>query len=180
MRPREYIIKCHYNEVQAVQKLSYLGKQVKMLSTPLHLHRAQSLQSSLTYVILTSCSERPWEEDSNVPLVEKGKLRVREKKGFDGWKLGLKHRTESRLSSFPIQGGSEKARGVAKREKGFPGRERTRGKAPKGNLGCIIEAQAGIKIAGRNINNLRYADDTTLMAKSKKTTEPLDENERGE
>ena len=29
------------------------------------------------------------------------------------------------------------------------------------------EAQAGIKIAGRNINNLRYADDTTLMAKSK-------------
>ena len=30
------------------------------------------------------------------------------------------------------------------------------------------EAQAGIKIAGRNINNLRYADDTTLMAESKK------------
>ena len=29
------------------------------------------------------------------------------------------------------------------------------------------EAQAGIKIAGRNINNLRYVDDTTLMAKSK-------------
>ena len=29
------------------------------------------------------------------------------------------------------------------------------------------EAQAGIKIAGRNINNLRYADDTTLMAKGK-------------
>ena len=29
------------------------------------------------------------------------------------------------------------------------------------------EAQAGIKIAGRNINNLRYADDTTLMAESK-------------
>ena len=28
------------------------------------------------------------------------------------------------------------------------------------------ESQAGIKIAGRNINNLRYADDTTLMAKS--------------
>ena len=28
------------------------------------------------------------------------------------------------------------------------------------------EAQAGIKIAGRNINNLRYADDTTLMAES--------------
>ena len=31
----------------------------------------------------------------------------------------------------------------------------------------LNEAQAGIKIAGRNINNLRYADDTTLMAKSK-------------
>ena len=31
----------------------------------------------------------------------------------------------------------------------------------------LDEAQAGIKIAGRNINNLRYADDTTLMAKSK-------------
>ena len=29
------------------------------------------------------------------------------------------------------------------------------------------EAQAGIKIAGRNINNLRYADDTTLMAENK-------------
>ena len=31
----------------------------------------------------------------------------------------------------------------------------------------LHEAQAGIKIAGRNINNLRYADNTTLMAKSK-------------
>ena len=31
----------------------------------------------------------------------------------------------------------------------------------------LYEAQAGIKIAGRNINNLRYADCTTLMAKSK-------------
>ena len=31
----------------------------------------------------------------------------------------------------------------------------------------LDEAQAGIKIAGRNINNLRYADDTTLMAESK-------------
>ena len=38
-------------------------------------------------------------------------------------------------------------------------------------------AQAGIKIARRNINNLRYADDTTLMAESE---EPLDESERGE
>ena len=31
----------------------------------------------------------------------------------------------------------------------------------------LEEAQAGIKICGRNINNLRYADDTTLMAESK-------------
>jgi len=31
----------------------------------------------------------------------------------------------------------------------------------------LDEAQAGMKIAGRNINNLRYADDTTLMAESK-------------
>ena len=31
----------------------------------------------------------------------------------------------------------------------------------------LEEAQAGIKIAGRNINNLRYSDDTTLMAESK-------------
>ena len=33
--------------------------------------------------------------------------------------------------------------------------------------GRLDEAQAGIKIAGRNISNLRYADDTTLMAESK-------------
>ena len=44
----------------------------------------------------------------------------------------------------------------------------------------LEEAQAGIKIAGRNINNLRYADDTTLMAESKKQLESLDEGERGE
>ena len=42
------------------------------------------------------------------------------------------------------------------------------------------EAQAGIKIAGRNINNLRYADDTTLMAESEEKLEPLDESERRE
>ena len=41
----------------------------------------------------------------------------------------------------------------------------------------LEEAQAGIKIAGRNINNLRYADDTTLMAESE---EPVDKSERGE
>ena len=34
----------------------------------------------------------------------------------------------------------------------------------------LEEAQAGIKIAGRNINNLRYADDTTLMAESEELT----------
>ena len=42
------------------------------------------------------------------------------------------------------------------------------------------EAQAGIKIAGRNINNLRFADDTTLMAESEEERKPLDESERGE
>ena len=42
----------------------------------------------------------------------------------------------------------------------------------------LDEAQAGIKIAGRNINNLRYADDTTLMAESEVTKESLDESER--
>ena len=45
----------------------------------------------------------------------------------------------------------------------------------------LDEAQAGIKISGRNINNLRYADVTTLMAKKRRRTkEPLDESERGE
>ena len=45
----------------------------------------------------------------------------------------------------------------------------------------LDESQAGIKIAGRNINNLRYADDITLMAESEETLkEPLDEGERGE
>ena len=37
----------------------------------------------------------------------------------------------------------------------------------------LAEAQAGIKIAGRNINNLRYADDTTLMAESKEELKSL-------
>jgi len=46
----------------------------------------------------------------------------------------------------------------------------------------LEEAQAGIKISGRNINNLRYADDTTLMAESKDELKsaPLDESERGQ
>ena len=46
----------------------------------------------------------------------------------------------------------------------------------------LDEAQAGIKIARRNINNLRYADDTTLIAESKEDlkSEPVDESERGE
>ena len=44
----------------------------------------------------------------------------------------------------------------------------------------LDKAQAGIKIAGININNLRYADDTTLMAKGRgNEKEPLDEDERG-
>ena len=47
----------------------------------------------------------------------------------------------------------------------------------------LEEAQAGIKIAGRNINNLRYADDTTLMAESKEELKGLlmkvkEENEK--
>ena len=44
----------------------------------------------------------------------------------------------------------------------------------------LDEAQAGIKIARRNINNLRYADDTTLMAESEEKLKSLDENEKGE
>ena len=45
----------------------------------------------------------------------------------------------------------------------------------------LDEAQAGIKIAGRNINNLRYADDTKPYGrKQRRTKEPLDESERGE
>ena len=50
------------------------------------------------------------------------------------------------------------------------------------NVG-LDEAQAGIKIAGRNINNLRYADDTTLMAESEEELKSLlmtvkEENEK--
>ena len=52
----------------------------------------------------------------------------------------------------------------------------------------LDEAQARIKIARRNINNLRYADDTTVMAESEeelksllmKVKEPLEKSERGE
>ena len=44
----------------------------------------------------------------------------------------------------------------------------------------LDEAQGGIKIAGRNINNLRYADDTTLMAESEEELEPLVESKRKE
>ena len=46
----------------------------------------------------------------------------------------------------------------------------------------LDEAQSGIKISRENINNLRYADDTTLMAESEDsgTKKPLDESERGE
>ena len=48
-----------------------------------------------------------------------------------------------------------------------------------GNNARLDEGQAGIKIAGRNVNNLRYADDTTLKVE-RGTKEPLDENEKGE
>ena len=45
----------------------------------------------------------------------------------------------------------------------------------------LDEAQAGIKTSGRNINNLRYADDTTLMEESEEEQKkPLDKSERGE
>ena len=43
----------------------------------------------------------------------------------------------------------------------------------------LDEAQSGIKIAGRNINNLRYADDNTLMAESRGTKDPPDESKGG-
>ena len=47
------------------------------------------------------------------------------------------------------------------------------------NVG-LDEAQAGIKTSGRNINNLRYADDTTLMAESEEELRASYESERGE
>ena len=43
----------------------------------------------------------------------------------------------------------------------------------------LEEAQAGIKISRRNINNLRYADGTTLMGESEEELKSLDESERG-
>ena len=46
--------------------------------------------------------------------------------------------------------------------------------------GWMNEAQAGIKIAGRNINNLRYTDDTTLMAESEKELKSLLMKMKGE
>ena len=44
----------------------------------------------------------------------------------------------------------------------------------------LEEAQAGIKTAEKNINNLRYADDATLRAEKQRTKEPFDESIRGE
>ena len=44
----------------------------------------------------------------------------------------------------------------------------------------LEEAQAGIKIAGRNINNLRYADDATLRPKSEEELKSFNESKRGE
>ena len=43
-----------------------------------------------------------------------------------------------------------------------------------------LEEEAGIKIARRNINNLRYAENTTLLAESQEELKSLDESERGE
>ena len=48
---------------------------------------------------------------------------------------------------------------------------------PKAGLN---ESQTEIKLAGRNINNLRYVDDTTLMAESEEELEPFDNGEGGE
>ena len=44
----------------------------------------------------------------------------------------------------------------------------------------LDEAQAGIKIAGRNISNLRYADDNNTYGRKQRTKEPVDESEKGE
>ena len=44
----------------------------------------------------------------------------------------------------------------------------------------LDQAHTGTKIARRNINNLRYADDTTLMAENEEELETLDKGERGE
>ena len=45
----------------------------------------------------------------------------------------------------------------------------------------LEETQAGIKIAGRNLNNLSYADDTTLMTETEEELKkPLDQSKRGE
>ena len=44
----------------------------------------------------------------------------------------------------------------------------------------LVEAQAGIKIVGRNINNLRYANDTTLMAENKEELKSLLEKVKGD
>ena len=44
----------------------------------------------------------------------------------------------------------------------------------------LDKLQTGIKIGRRNINNLSYADDTTLMAESEEELKPLDEGEKGE
>ena len=50
-----------------------------------------------------------------------------------------------------------------------------------GNGSALLEeAQAGIKVAGRNVTNLRHADDTTLMAERDEELKPLDESESGE
>ena len=90
------------------------------------------------------------------------------------------------------EGGSRKARKREGRKEGGGGRGKINGKQggieeekasphtgfrfPKRNIlrnAGLEEAQAGIKIAGRNINNLRYADDTTLMAECEEELKSL-------
>ena len=44
----------------------------------------------------------------------------------------------------------------------------------------LDESEAGMKIAGRNINNFRYADNTILMAENEEELEPVDEGQREE
>ena len=57
-------------------------------------------------------------------------------------------------------------RGVAPLSPPAPMKPQHMGEAPERRSPCLEEAQAGVEIARRNIDNLRYADDTTLMAES--------------
>ena len=106
------------------------------------------------------------------------------------------------MASDPeVQGGQKKTRGLIKNNSVQKSWKKWARKIGKGvHQGCILlpclfkfyaeynmqnagldEAQAGIKMARRNIDNLRYADDTTLMAESEEELKrPLYESETGE